>query len=70
LGKQVVVGALRVRVEAVLGRGGWSTIYRAAGDDGRLYALKHLALAGDAEHIGHVQREAKTLARVSYQQSI
>jgi serine/threonine protein kinase len=54
-----------VRVEAVLGRGGWSTIYRAAGDDGRLYALKHLALAGDAEHIGHVQREAKTMARVS-----
>lgn len=49
-----------------MGQGGYSDIYRvtAADGGGRVYALKHLRLAGDAEHIADVQREAKIMARV------
>lgn len=54
----------QVRVEALVGQGGYSDIYRVVDGSGRLYALKHLRLAGDAEHIAEVQREAKTMARV------
>jgi hypothetical protein len=54
----------KVRVEAQVGQGGYSDIYRVADGSGRHYALKHLRLAGDQEHIAEVQREAKTMARV------
>ncbi|KAI8462858.1 MAG: kinase-like domain-containing protein [Monoraphidium minutum] len=64
VGKQVQVGAMQVRVEALVGQGGYSDIYRVADAAGRLYALKHLRLNGDAEHIAEVQREAKTMAKL------
>lgn len=47
-----------------MGQGGYSDIYRVADGSGALYALKHLRLAGNPEHITEVQREAKTMARV------
>jgi len=64
VGKQVQVGAMHVKVEALVGQGGYSHIYRVVDSLGRLYALKHLKLNGDPEHIGEVQREAKTMAKV------
>lgn len=66
VGKTVHVGGAEVRVEALVGQGGYSDIYRVrdARDPSRLFALKHLRLAGNPDHIADVQREAKTMARV------
>lgn len=55
------VGQYHVRVDALLGSGGYAEIYRVMDiSNGQKYALKHLRLNGDQEIIKEVQQEAKT----------
>ena len=63
--KTVQVGQFQVRVEALLGQGGFAEIYRVREvNTGQLYALKHLRLSAEQELIRDVQREAKTMAKL------
>lgn len=65
LNKVVQVGQFHVRVESVLGEGGFATIYRAKDiNTGTLFALKHTRLGADAEAAKEVQQEAKIMAKV------
>ena len=64
-GKTVQVGPHHVRVEELVGEGGFACIYKVRdAENGKPYALKHLRLAADPEHIQEVQREAKTQVRL------
>ncbi|KAG2450491.1 hypothetical protein HYH02_004992 [Chlamydomonas schloesseri] len=63
VGKVVVVGPFSVRVEAVVGEGGFATIYRCTDiKTGLAYALKHMRLAPDT--VDEVKAEAKVMARL------
>ncbi len=65
INKTVQVGQYHVRVESMLGQGGYADIYRVRdASSGQTFALKHLRLQGDQEHITEVQREAKTMAKL------
>ncbi len=63
VGKLVMVGQHSVRVEAVLGEGGFSTVYRTTspkeGSVGQPFALKHIRLAADTDAIKEVQQEVR-----------
>lgn len=64
-GKTVQVGQFHVRLDALLGRGGYADIYCGQEiNSGQTYALKHLLLQGDAERVQDVQREARTMAKL------
>eukprot|EP00198_Chlamydomonas_reinhardtii_P011722 XP_001701059.1 serine/threonine protein kinase 7 [Chlamydomonas reinhardtii] len=63
VGKTVMVGPFSVRVEAIVGEGGFATIYRCIdGKTGLAYALKHMRLAPDT--VDEVKAEAKVMARL------
>lgn len=63
--KIVQVGQFQLRVDALLGQGGYADIYRVRDAvTGQQFALKHLRLQGDLEHIEEVQREAKIMAKL------
>lgn len=63
--KTVQVGRHTLLVAQLLGSGGCADVYAASDTaGGGRFALKHLHLAGDAETIGLVQAEAKTMARL------
>ncbi|KAG2440961.1 hypothetical protein HXX76_003814 [Chlamydomonas incerta] len=63
VGKVVMVGPFSVRVEAVVGEGGFATIYRCTDvKTGLAYALKHMRLAPDT--VDEVKAEAKVMARL------
>ncbi len=65
VGKTVQIGQFNVRVETLLGRGGYSDVYLAADvATGQQFALKHMRLQADPEHIVEVQREAKNMAKL------
>ncbi|GLC50517.1 hypothetical protein PLESTB_000388400 [Pleodorina starrii] len=65
VGKVVLVGQFSVKVEALIGEGGFATIYRCVDiKSGHTFALKHLRLGADGEAIKEVQQEAKTMARL------
>ncbi|GLI65494.1 hypothetical protein VaNZ11_009030 [Volvox africanus] len=65
VGKVVLVGQYSVKVEALIGEGGFATIYRCVDmKSGHTFALKHMRLGADADAIKEVQREAKTMARL------
>jgi AP2-associated kinase len=65
VGKTVQVGQFHVKVETLLGQGGYAEIYQVKEvNTGQTYALKHLKLAGHPEHILEVQKEAKTMAKL------
>ena len=71
VGKTVQVGQFAVRVETLLGQGGYAEIYQVKEvNTGQLFALKHLRLAGHPDHIMEVQREAKTMAKLRGHQNI
>lgn len=54
-----------VKMEAVLGEGGYATIYKArCTKEGALYAVKHLRLTADPDAIKEVQNEAKTMTKL------
>lgn len=64
-GKVVVVGPYSVRVESLVGEGGFATIYKAVDlKTGQTFALKHMRLAAEPDAIREVQHEAKTMARL------
>ncbi len=64
-GKVVVVGPYSVRVETLVGEGGFATIYKAVDlKTGQTFALKHMRLAAEPDAIREVQHEAKTMARL------
>ncbi|KXZ56289.1 hypothetical protein GPECTOR_1g254 [Gonium pectorale] len=65
VGKVVLVGQYSVRVDAVVGEGGFATIYRCVDMKcGVTFALKHMRLAAEPDAIKEVQQEAKTMARL------
>ncbi|KAG2493277.1 hypothetical protein HYH03_008414 [Edaphochlamys debaryana] len=65
VGKVVMVGQYSVRVEAIVGEGGFATIYRCTDvRTGQTFALKHMRLAAEPEAIREVQMEAKTMAKL------
>ncbi|EFJ43797.1 hypothetical protein VOLCADRAFT_95933 [Volvox carteri f. nagariensis] len=65
VGKVVLVGQFSVKVEAVIGEGGFATIYKCVNmKSGHIFALKHMRLGADADAIKEVQQEAKTMARL------
>ena len=65
LGKTVQVGQSQVRVETLLGEGGFACIYKVRDvNTGQLFALKHLRLQADADALVEVQKEAKTMANL------
>ena len=64
VGKLVMVGQHSVRVEAILGEGGFSTVYRTTSTKegssmGQPFALKHIRLAADTDAIKEVQQEVR-----------
>ena len=65
IGKTIKVGPYTVRPEAVLGEGGFATIYRVKDStSGAAYALKHMHLMGDTDAIADCQTEVDTLKRL------
>jgi len=62
IGKTIKVGAYTIRPEAVLGTGGFATIYKVRDStSGAVYALKHMHLMGDRDAIADCQTEVDTL---------
>jgi serine/threonine protein kinase len=65
IGKSVQVGQYQLRVESLLGEGGFASIYRVRDvATGAPFALKHLRLQADADAIKEVQHEAKVMAKL------
>ena len=65
VGKTLKVGPYTIRPEAVLGEGGFATIYKARdSNSGTLYALKHMHLMGDKDAIADCKTEIDTLQRL------
>ena len=65
IGKTLKVGPYTVKPEAVLGEGGFATIYKARDmNSGTVYALKHMHLMGDRDAIADCQTEVETLQRL------
>ncbi|DBB05603.1 TPA: hypothetical protein ACH3X1_012546 [Trebouxia sp. C0004] len=65
IGKTIKVGAYTIRPEAVLGTGGFATIYKVRDStSGAVYALKHMHLMGDRDAIADCQTEVDTLKRL------
>jgi AP2-associated kinase len=65
LGKVVQVGEYHVKLEAALGDGGFACVYRARDmKENKVFAMKHLRLAGNPEASLEVQLEAKTMAKL------
>lgn len=68
VGKAIKVGPYNVRVEAVLGQGGFASIYRVRDSaSSAAYALKHMRLMRDPEAIADCQTEIETLKRLRSQ---
>ncbi|KAK9816438.1 hypothetical protein WJX72_000236 [[Myrmecia] bisecta] len=65
LGKTVKVGPYTVRVEALLGEGGFASIYRVRDNStSAAYALKHMRLNGDREAIADCYTEVETMKKL------
>ncbi len=65
VGKIIKVGPYSVRVEALIGEGGFASIYSVRDNSTRtLFALKHFRLAGDADAIKDVQTEVDVMKRL------
>lgn len=65
IGKTLKVGPYTVKPEAVLGEGGFATIYKARDiNSGTVYALKHMHLMGDKDAVADCQTEVETLQRL------
>ena len=65
IGKTIKVGPYTIRPEAVLGTGGFATIYKVRDStSGAVYALKHMHLMGDRDAIADCQTEVDTLSRL------
>ena len=62
VGKMVKVGSYMVRIEALLGEGGFASIYKARdGNTNRVYALKHMRLAGEEEALTDCHTEVNAM---------
>ena len=64
IGKTINVGPYTIKPEAVLGEGGFATIYKVRDTSGAVYALKHMHLMGDRDAIADCQTEVDTLKRL------
>lgn len=65
VGKSIKVGIYTVRLESIIGEGGYACIYKARDiNTGDVFALKHLRISPDAESAELVQREARTMSRL------
>lgn len=65
IGKILKVGNYTIKPEAVLGEGGFATIYKARdSNSGTVYALKHMHLMGDRDAIADCKTEIDTLQRL------
>ncbi|MEW5303498.1 MAG: hypothetical protein WDW36_006184 [Sanguina aurantia] len=64
LGKSLMVGQHNVRVEALVGEGGYASIYKVVDNtSGAVFALKHVKMQAesDGESYAEVQQEAKAM---------
>lgn len=62
VGKMVKVGSYMVRVETLLGEGGFASIYRVRdGNTNKAYALKHMRLAGEQEALTDCHTEVEAM---------
>ena len=64
IGKTINVGPYTIKPEAILGEGGFATIYKVRDTSGAVYALKHMHLMGDRDAIADCQTEVDTLKRL------
>ena len=65
IGKIIKVGPYTIKPEAVLGQGGFATIYKVRDTTSNaVYALKHMHLMGDRDAIADCQTEVDTLKRL------
>ena len=65
-GRLISLGDKTIKAEAVIGEGGFATIYRAVDPDTQaIYALKHFVLSGDLEAERDVQTEVAVMRALS-----
>ena len=65
IGKTLKVGPYTIKPEAMIGEGGFATIYKVRDStSGAVYALKHMHLMGDKDAIADCQTEIETLKRL------
>ena len=65
VGKMMKIGAYSVRVEALLGEGGFAQIYKVKDSvSGAVFALKHMRLAGEGEALTDCHAEVDTLQQL------
>lgn len=65
LGRQLRVGQHAVRVEALLGEGGFASIYTVRDVISRaVFALKHVRMAGDADAVADVRNEVAVMQQL------
>lgn len=65
VGKMLKIGAYSVRVETLLGEGGFAQIYKVKDTlSGSVYALKHMRLAGEGEALTDCHAEVDTLQQL------
>lgn len=71
VGKTMKVGSYMVRVEALLGEGGFASIYRARdGNTNKAYAMKHMRLAGEEEALTDCHTEVDAMKLLAGQPNI
>lgn len=71
VGKMVKVGSYMVRIEALLGEGGFASIYKARdGNSNKVYALKHMRLAGEEEALSDCHTEVEAMKLLAGQPNI
>ncbi|KAK9806620.1 hypothetical protein WJX73_000737 [Symbiochloris irregularis] len=71
VGKMMKVGSYMVRVESLLGEGGFASIYKARDTTtNKAYALKHMRLAGEREALSDCHTEVDAMKLLAGQPNI
>lgn len=65
VGKTIKVGNYTVKLESLIGEGGFACIYKAREVNTReVFALKHIRISPDGDSVQVVQREARTMSKL------
>ena len=71
VGRMVKVGSYMVRIESLLGEGGFASIYKARDNNtNKAYALKHMRLAGEEEALQDCHTEVDAMKLLAGQANV